>query len=84
MGETLETAFGQVLRARRIECKLSQERLALEAGVDRTFISFLERGLRQPSLRSLFALAEALDTSPAKLVAAVEARKPSVCREKSR
>ena len=75
MGETLESAFGNVLREKRRERKLSQEKLALEAGVDRTFISFLERGMRQPTLKTLFALAGALDTSPSELVAAVQARR---------
>jgi len=56
----LQKNFGTVLRQLRVEKGLSQEALALESGLDRTFVSMLERGLRQPTLSSLFALAEAL------------------------
>ena len=48
---------------------LSQESLALEADVDRTFISLLERGMRQPTLETLFKLAAVLEVAPATLVA---------------
>lgn len=76
MEERTGSAFGQVLREKRIERKLSQEQLALGAGIDRTFVSLLESGLRQPTLKTLFALAKALRTSPSELIAAVEVRKP--------
>lgn len=69
----LQKAFGQVLRHLRTRAGLSQESLALEAGLDRTFISLLERGLRQPTLTTLFTLAHTLNTRPSKLIAAVEA-----------
>jgi DNA-binding XRE family transcriptional regulator len=65
-------AFGQVLRAQREKCDLSQEALALKANVDRTFVSQIERGIRQPTLNTLFKLASALDTAPQKLVARTE------------
>lgn len=68
----LAQAFGQVLRERRLAAGLSQEKLALEAGVDRTFVSLLERGGRQPTLCTLWRLAEALRIRPSDLVAAVE------------
>ena len=61
-------AFGSVLRESRTKADLSQEALALEAGVDRTFISLLERGLRQPSLDTVFRLADVLKVAPATLV----------------
>jgi transcriptional regulator with XRE-family HTH domain len=73
----IEAVFGQVLRTHRTEKGLSQEALADAAGLDRTYISMLERGLRQPTLGSLFALADALGTSAARLVSSVaESRKP--------
>jgi len=68
----LQQAFGQVLRHLRTKAGLSQESLALEAGLDRTFISLLERGLRQPTLTTLFTLAHTLNIKPSKLIAAVE------------
>ena len=68
-----ETAFGQILRQLRKNVKFSQERLSQESGLDRTYISLLERGLRQPSLTSILQLSKALNVSPAEIVSAVEA-----------
>lgn len=48
---------------------MTQETLAEIADVDRTYPSLLERGLRQPTLAYLFALADALEISAADLVA---------------
>lgn len=70
--DPIQRAFGAVLRRARKAARLSQEALALEAGLDRTFISLLERGLRQPTLTSLFALAQALRLEPHALVRATE------------
>lgn len=69
--DQLAEAFGRVLREQRLAAGLSQEKLALEAGVDRTFVSLLERGGRQPTLTTLWALAGALRVAPADLVCAV-------------
>lgn len=68
----LENAFGQVLRTHRKRMKISQEGLALACGLDRTFMSALERGVRQPSLKSIFKIAKILDVPPSQLVAEVE------------
>jgi transcriptional regulator with XRE-family HTH domain len=64
----IANAFGAVLRDCRVKVGLSQEALAGTAGVDRTFVSLLERGLRQPTLETLFRLAGALGVSPATMV----------------
>ncbi len=65
-------AFGRVLREQRRASKLSQEALALSASVDRTFVSQMERGIRQPTLLTLWKLASALEVSPATLVQRIE------------
>ena len=65
-------AFGLVLRDLRSAADLSQERLADATGLDRTFISLLERGLRQPSLSTLLALSEALEVPLATIAARIE------------
>ena len=70
--DQLALAFGRVLRERRLEAGLSQEKLALDAGVDRTFVSLLERGGRQPTLATLWRLAGALGVAPSELVSGVE------------
>jgi len=51
---------------------LSQEELAHLAGLSAVYISFLERGLRHPSLDTVFAISQALDLSAAQLVGLIE------------
>ena len=67
-----EQAFGQTLRNFRKIANLSQERLAQESNLDRTYISLLERGLRQPTLSTIMQLSKALNMSSAAFVSAVE------------
>jgi len=74
-GQTLNAAFGEVVRERRQKAGLSQEKLAELAGLDRTFISELERGLTSIAIRRLDQLAEALGTKPHSLVLAAERRR---------
>ena len=66
-----EEAFGLVLRDLRNKKHISQEKLALEGSVDRTFISLLERGLRQPSLTTIIQISDVLGIEPDKLMALV-------------
>jgi transcriptional regulator with XRE-family HTH domain len=68
----VEVAFGRVLRAKRKEGGMSQEALALEAGIDRNFVSLMERGLNQPSLTTIFKLARALKLEPVQLLKDVQ------------
>ncbi len=56
--------FGRNVRRMREEAGLSQEELAFRAGMKRTYLSDLERGTRNPSIRALGRLAEALGTNP--------------------
>ena len=65
--------FGGVLQRHRARVGLSQEELAFRADVDRTFVSRLERGIRQPTITTLIGLAEALGTSASILVQEAEA-----------
>lgn len=73
-GGTVADAFGEVLREIRKRGGLTQEGLAHEAGLERTYISFMERGLRQPSLRVLFSICRALDVAPSDVVRMLEER----------
>lgn len=70
--ESIAAIFGKVLREQRNARGLSQESLALSANVDRTFVSQMERGIRQPTLTTLCKLSDALDIQPSTLVARVE------------
>jgi transcriptional regulator with XRE-family HTH domain len=60
--------FGQRLRELRQLRGLSQEELAAEAGLDRTYISSCERGKRNVSLENIYRLAAALDVEPHELL----------------
>ena len=57
----IQTAFGQVLKELRNERGLSQQQLAFDSDLDRTYISLLERGLRLPTLGTVFRIANALN-----------------------
>lgn len=59
--------FGMRVRERREAKGLSQEAFAAVAGLDRTYISGIERGKRNVSLRNIEVLAKALDTSISEL-----------------
>ena len=70
--DQVSAAFGQVLREQRRARGISQEDLALSADVDRTFVSQMERGIRQPTITTLVKLAKALDCQPSGLISRME------------
>jgi transcriptional regulator with XRE-family HTH domain len=61
-------AFGANLKWARARADISQERLALDAKVDRAAISVYENGGRQPNLRTVLKLALKLEIRPAALL----------------
>jgi transcriptional regulator with XRE-family HTH domain len=65
-------SFSNVLRSLRTENKISQEKLAELCELDRTYISLLERGLRQPTLSTVFRIAKSLGVSASELIKKVE------------
>lgn len=69
--DDLAVAFGRVLRRYRLSAGLSQEKLALEAGLQRNYISLLELGQNQPTITTLFKLAVVLSIEPEQLIQAV-------------
>ena len=64
--------LGQELRKAREAAGLSQEQLAFEAGVHRTYVSLLERDKKSPTLAVLFRVCKALNISASQLIASVE------------
>ncbi len=70
--KTSEQILGEVIRRQREALGFSQEALAFESGLHRTYISQLERGQKSPTLRALFAIAKALKTKPADLIRLME------------
>lgn len=59
----LQRKFGEVVKELRLEKNLSQESLALESGIDRTYISDIEKGERNVSLQIISQLLQALQIS---------------------
>jgi len=55
--------LGKKLKQFRTEADMSQEMVAELSGLDRTYVSGIERGIRNPSLRSIERLAKALKVS---------------------
>lgn len=55
--------FASSVRRRRVTLGLSQEELAGRAGLDRTYISGVERGVRNPTIRTAKKIADALGVS---------------------
>ena len=60
--------LGDRIRARRQKLGISQETLALRAGINRSYVGSLEAGERNPSLENVARLAVALDIDAADLV----------------
>jgi len=63
------TSFGSLLRTVREEVSLSQENLAIKAGLHRNYIGILERGEQNPSLLVMLKIANALNMSLSDLLA---------------
>jgi transcriptional regulator with XRE-family HTH domain len=59
----IEKHFGNAIRSWRTRRGLSQQELARRANLQRTYISDVERGARNSSLRSIKKLADALQIS---------------------
>ena len=70
--KNLNTSLGAVIRDLRVAAGMSQEELADRAGIHRTYVSQLERGLKSPTVAILVDLAKALDTSPSRILRSVE------------
>lgn len=75
--------FATVLRELRQERGLSQEELGFEAGLHRTYISQLELGRKNPTLKTLYMLSCALDVSLTELVCQIEKGATSVSSERT-
>jgi transcriptional regulator with XRE-family HTH domain len=64
--------FGANVRSKRVACDLTQEKLAELADLDRTYISSVERGIRNISLLSTLRIAKALRLSVSQLCAGID------------
>ena len=65
-------AVGQAVREARDELGVSQEELGFESDLDRTYISGIERGVRNPTVETLARLCRALGVRVSELIARAE------------
>ena len=72
--QTIEALFGQAVRRRRGQLKLSQEAFADKAGIHRTYVSSIELGKVQVSIGIAHKLAVALETPLSTLWREIEKR----------
>ncbi len=63
--------LGKAIKEQREKLGLSQEKLAVRCGFDRTYISMLERGKRNPSFLNLLKLSDGLGISISQLTEAL-------------
>ena len=68
----LAAAFGQALRRERERQGLSQEEFGFEAEMDRTYVSGVERGVRNPTARVMVRFCRALGVRPSTIMRRAE------------
>ena len=66
--DPLLLAFGRCVRRHREARSFSQEKLAAKADIDRAFLSGIERGVENPTLFTIQAIADALETGVGNLM----------------
>jgi transcriptional regulator with XRE-family HTH domain len=68
----INVLLGSALRSARLAAGITQESLAFQANLDRTYISHLENGHKSPTVDVLFRISTALGISAAQLITQVE------------
>ena len=67
-GDPSLVALGEAIRKRRLKLGLSQEGLALEVGLDRSYLGGVERGEHNVGIMNIVKIASSLELSVAKLL----------------
>jgi transcriptional regulator with XRE-family HTH domain len=73
--------LGNELRKAREKAEMTQEQLALDADVDRTYISMLENDKKSPTVELLFRLCDAMDIAASEILRRVERGDPDESKE---
>ena len=60
----LAVSIGQLIRLNRESKKISQENLALQCGIDRSYLGRIERGEVNITIKKLYEIARILNTDP--------------------
>jgi len=66
--QAIRIGFGKLLREKRHAMGMSQEELAFQSGLHRTYVGSVERGERNLSLENIFVFAKALRCHPQELI----------------
>jgi len=66
--ESIQIAFGKLLRKKRNALTISQEELAFQSGLHRTYVGSVERGERNLSLENIFVFAKTVGCHPSDLI----------------
>lgn len=61
-------AFGAKVKKLRLEKGMSQEQVAMEAGIERSYMGAIERGERNPSYDKILSIAKAIKVKPSELL----------------
>lgn len=64
----LSVAIGQLIRNRRTQQKLTQESLALQCGIDRSYMGRIERGEVNLTVEKIYEIASILKVNPKDLL----------------
>ena len=70
--DKIATEIGKIIARLRNEKELSQETLADLAGIHRTYVSQIERGLKYPTIYVLVQIAKALDVKLSEIIIELE------------
>lgn len=70
--DQLLCSLGQKVRKYREKKEFTQEKLAEFSGLDPTYISGIERGLRNPGIRNVAKIAKALELTTSQLCEGVD------------
>jgi transcriptional regulator with XRE-family HTH domain len=68
----LKRLVGRVIARHRASAEVTQEKLAEMAGLERGYISLMERGLRMPTVDTIFRLCRGLKVSPSEMIRDME------------
>lgn len=77
-----EEVFGNLIQNIRKNKSISQEKLSEKTGLDRTYISLIETGKRNPTLTSICKIAKALDIKASELIRLYEEKLVEIKSEK--
>ncbi len=84
MSSGISSAFGSVVRKRRLAAGLSQETLAEKARLHPTYVSMVERGVKNPTLDAAERIAEGLDIPLSQIIEEAEKQPSGLEAGKSR